>query len=76
MSHRLIHTLKRWYLHRKLRKEQRNLEWLRGIPQDNTLYAAAQELIPLVQNDITKLQEEAEALPSRRCSLDQSPGHP
>jgi hypothetical protein len=62
MSHRLIHTLKRWCVYRKLRKEERNLKWLRGIPQGNKLYAAAQELIPLVENDIKKLHKEAEAL--------------
>ena len=62
MAHRLIHTLKRWYLRRKLRKEERTLKWLRGIAQDNQMYAAAQELIPFVQRDIRKLQDETEAL--------------
>ena len=62
MFHRLIHTLKRWYLHRKLRKEEADLEWLRRIPQDHKLYPEARELIPLVEAGIKKLQNEAEAL--------------
>jgi hypothetical protein len=62
MFRQLIHTLKRSYLRRKLRKEQRDLEWLRGISQDNQLHAAAQALIPFVENHIKKLQNEAEAL--------------
>jgi hypothetical protein len=37
MFRRLIHTLKRLYLHRKLKKQQADLKWLRGIPQDNQL---------------------------------------
>ena len=62
MFRQLFYTLKRSYLRHKLRKEQRNLEWLRDIPQDNQLYAAAQELIPFVENDIKQLQNEVEAL--------------
>jgi hypothetical protein len=62
MFRRLIHRLKRWCLRRKLQQEECDLEWLRGIPQDNKLYVAAQELIPFVENAIKQLQNEAEAL--------------